>query len=236
MSAPASKKPRAAAKPKIRATRSPQAVGGSTVRAAAREIASGVYRDAIVAAAQAEFTERGYAATKMVDVARRAGMSVGALYRHFDSKEAIFVSLIGVASERYLDRLVAREEALRGGDIAARLAALVATTLEFIEENRGVFLLFNQVGDSDRAACAALHDHVGSVRARSLAMYRRVLADGVAAGVLRRDVALDDQVNFLSGAMHGFIEAWMFDDGEHRLSDKAELIAHLTTRALGGPP
>src|SRR5262245_25436151 len=75
------------------------------VRAAARATASSVYRDAILQAAEDVFTERGYVAAKMIDVARRAGMSVGALYRHFDSKEAIFESLVRRASDRFVDEL-----------------------------------------------------------------------------------------------------------------------------------
>ena len=40
----------------------------------------------ILDAALAEFSERGYAATTMDDIARRSGLSKGGLYAHFASK------------------------------------------------------------------------------------------------------------------------------------------------------
>jgi AcrR family transcriptional regulator len=214
-------------------TRPPAAARGA-VRAAARATASSVYRDAILAAASHEFTDRGYAATRMLDVARRAGMSVGALYRHFENKEAIFVSLMDVASERVTDRM--GEVASTISDPRERIARLIEAMLTFIEENRGMFLVFHQLADADRAQCHAMVEHSDSTRGRILSIYRAAIADGVAAGALRDDVAPDDQLSFLTGAIHGFLEGWMRSDGETGLVAKAPLIARLTLRALGGTP
>ncbi|MCW9012437.1 MAG: TetR/AcrR family transcriptional regulator [Gammaproteobacteria bacterium] len=48
----------------------------------------------ILDAALALFTEKGFSATRMVDVAKKAGISKGTLYLYFDNKEAIFRSVI----------------------------------------------------------------------------------------------------------------------------------------------
>jgi AcrR family transcriptional regulator len=48
----------------------------------------------IVAAALEEFVERGFAATRLADVARRAGVTKGTVYLYFDSKEALFRAVI----------------------------------------------------------------------------------------------------------------------------------------------
>lgn len=39
-----------------------------------------------------EFAARGYAATRLEDVARRAGVSKGTIYRYFEDKEALFLA------------------------------------------------------------------------------------------------------------------------------------------------
>ncbi|MDR3514496.1 MAG: TetR/AcrR family transcriptional regulator [Azospirillaceae bacterium] len=44
----------------------------------------------IIAAGLAEFAERGFAATRLEDVATRAGIVKGTIYRYFGSKEALF--------------------------------------------------------------------------------------------------------------------------------------------------
>lgn len=48
----------------------------------------------LVAAALTLFVERGFAATKLEDVARRAGVSKGTVYLYFDSKEELFQTVI----------------------------------------------------------------------------------------------------------------------------------------------
>lgn len=51
-------------------------------------------RRAFLDAALDEFFEKGFAATRMDDVAQRAGLTKGTLYLYFESKEALFKSLI----------------------------------------------------------------------------------------------------------------------------------------------
>lgn len=48
----------------------------------------------LTAAALAVFVEKGYSATKLDDVAARAGVSKGTLYLYFNSKEALFKAVI----------------------------------------------------------------------------------------------------------------------------------------------
>jgi AcrR family transcriptional regulator len=48
----------------------------------------------LTAAALELFVEKGFAATRLEDVANRAGVSKGTLYLYFDSKEALFKSVI----------------------------------------------------------------------------------------------------------------------------------------------
>jgi len=48
----------------------------------------------IVSAALEVFADRGFAATKLEDIARRAGVTKGTIYLYFDSKEALFKALI----------------------------------------------------------------------------------------------------------------------------------------------
>src|SRR5690242_10272916 len=52
-------------------------------------------RQAIVAAALAEFCARGFAATRLDDVARRAEVAKGTIYLHFRDKEALFREIVG---------------------------------------------------------------------------------------------------------------------------------------------
>ncbi|WP_431784795.1 TetR/AcrR family transcriptional regulator [Streptomyces chumphonensis] len=51
-------------------------------------------RAAVLAAAQAEFAERGYAAAKVDEIAERAELTRGAVYSNFPSKRALYLAVL----------------------------------------------------------------------------------------------------------------------------------------------
>jgi AcrR family transcriptional regulator len=61
----------------------------------------------ILDAALACFTERGFAATRLDDVARRAGVTKGTLYLYFDGKEALFKAVVRQRIVPTIERLEA---------------------------------------------------------------------------------------------------------------------------------
>ena len=73
-------------------------------------------REAILAAALDEFSARGFAATRLEDVARRASVAKGTIYLHFSDKEALFQELV----RTMLGPLVASLEQLRTTDLPIR--------------------------------------------------------------------------------------------------------------------
>ena len=60
----------------------------------ARKARSAVRREAILTAALEEFSSRGFAATRLDDVAKRAGVAKGTIYLYFEDKESLFQELI----------------------------------------------------------------------------------------------------------------------------------------------
>src|SRR6516162_9555544 len=66
-------------------------------------------RSAIVAAALDEFVARGFTATRLDDVAKRAGVAKGTIYLHFKDKEALFEELVRTAIVPLVARLAAPE-------------------------------------------------------------------------------------------------------------------------------
>jgi AcrR family transcriptional regulator len=59
----------------------------------------------LLAAALRVFSERGFAASRLDDVAREAGVSKAALYLYFESKQAIFEALVRAAVLPNVERL-----------------------------------------------------------------------------------------------------------------------------------
>lgn len=62
-------------------------------------------RLALLHAALDEFFEKGFAATRMADIAKRAGLSKGTLYLYFESKEGMFRDLIETLAMPNIERI-----------------------------------------------------------------------------------------------------------------------------------
>src|SRR3989440_6344219 len=80
-------------------------VVSSKLPASSRAERAAERRLAIIEAAMEEFIARGFAATRLDDVAKRAGVAKGTIYLHFKDKEALFEELIRTAIVPMINRL-----------------------------------------------------------------------------------------------------------------------------------
>jgi AcrR family transcriptional regulator len=117
-----------AGKRRARRTGTGTGAGRKGARAARRD----ERRAAILAAALDEFAARGFAATRLDDVARRAGVAKGTIYLHFRDKESLFQELV----RSMLSPLVGTIEAAALRDLPIR--AVVETIVDlFVNEIYG---------------------------------------------------------------------------------------------------
>ena len=52
-------------------------------------------RNAIIEAAETLFTQQGYTAAGVAEICEAAGVSKGAFYHHFETKQAVFLAVDG---------------------------------------------------------------------------------------------------------------------------------------------
>jgi AcrR family transcriptional regulator len=92
---------------------------GPEPSSSARKARSAARREAILAAALDEFSQRGFEAARLDDVARRAGVAKGTIYLYFRDKESLFQELI----RAMLTPLIGTIEALGAADVPVNLLA-----------------------------------------------------------------------------------------------------------------
>ena len=80
--------------------------------------------EAIRAAAFAQFAERGYPVVTVRDIMKACGLTQGALYNHFKSKDELLHDIIA-STQGELERQCQQAVAGAGGDPRAELAAFV---------------------------------------------------------------------------------------------------------------
>lgn len=84
-------------------------------------------RERLLQAARELIEEGGYASAPVIAIARRAGLAAGTLYRHFGSKEELFVEVFRSVCDREVE---AMRSAANGGSHVERLEVVFATFAE----------------------------------------------------------------------------------------------------------
>lgn len=135
-------------------------------------------RERLLAAAVELFAQKGLAA-EMREIAERAGLSVGALYRHFPSKEELIGAVIEAALAAFDE---AQAAAFATADPLTALQVFVQRVLGVVEcygEPLTALLQGQIPGES-----LPLEQRRAEIRARSIALIQR----GIDRGVLRADL------------------------------------------------
>src|SRR3954447_15228551 len=96
-------------------------------------------RDAILDAAAAVFTERGYRGATVDAILARAGLSKGTFYWHFESKDELMLAVLAERVERPVKELI---EMLRSAPAGENMSlAANRSFAEFLERGRDAILL-----------------------------------------------------------------------------------------------
>jgi AcrR family transcriptional regulator len=176
-------------------------------------------RRKVLDAARALFTERGYEAATIRDIARYAGMSTGAVFANFQDKADLFEAILMEDAERVAELM--RAAAGAEGKVAERLAAIFGAGYAYYLEN--LPLLQATQAQSwlrplnaelrARAACKVLHGIVSDS-----------LREGVERGELRQefDVKLVSELlwdTYLANYRRAVYDGWGADTLKARLAE-----------------
>lgn len=138
-------------------------------------------RERLLDAAQDCFARRGYDAAGVAEICQQAGVSKGAFYHHFPSKQALFQELMN----RWLEGLDAQFTVIRAesGDVAHQLRRMAALMDRVLVEARGQMPLFLEFVSQARHDSLFWQAMVAPHR-RYRALFRQMTAAGVADGSL----------------------------------------------------
>jgi AcrR family transcriptional regulator len=124
-------------------------VEGATRR---RRLQKAERRRVIEDAASALFAERGYAETRLEDIAAAAGVTKQLLYQHFRSKKELHMALLAKHRDGVIGRLAAGMS--RPGPLAERIRRTTDDWFAYVEENpyASAMLFRDTTGDPDLQA------------------------------------------------------------------------------------
>jgi AcrR family transcriptional regulator len=131
-------------------------------------------RGRILEAAREVFAHRGVDA-EMKEIAERAGVGIGTLYRHFEGREALLSALLQLTKEQMLRRLQA---AVQADDPRDALRAMIRAGMEVCE----------QFGALTEAMLAGQLHHLHGGHAEFTELLANLLQRGMREGIFRSDL------------------------------------------------
>jgi AcrR family transcriptional regulator len=153
-------------------------------------------KEKILESALKLFSEKGIRETTIKDIAKEVGITEGAIYRHFVSKDQIVRTLFSTYAERLYEELISVVE--EKTSIENRFFKLVKTFLNFCFENPQAFKFINlfhylraeEVKNFQNLPKDALMKFVDEGFKKGIIKVRRELALAMVVGTLERTFLL----------------------------------------------
>ncbi|AIY03092.1 hypothetical protein ART_3493 [Arthrobacter sp. PAMC 25486] len=173
------------------------------------------------------FFERGYDATTLRQVASSAGLKVGSLYNHIDSKEHLLQQIMGGIIDDLLERVQDAVAAAKGGDSVDLLQAALAEHITFHAERAQEVFIGN-------AELRSLPQDARELVIKKRTDYELFLEKLVA------EAGNDDLADIIDAKIHVYsfvaqathIAGWFKQGGRYSLNDIVRIYTRLALREL----
>jgi AcrR family transcriptional regulator len=185
----------------------------------------------LLEAAERVFSEKGYHATSIRDIAREAGFSVGGVYQFFPSKDELYLRVVESQWEFFSGLLDAARQPVGA---RARLEALTEAMFKTFEERRGFFRLFlSERGRLTAAFSGLIAERVGAHTRKLREELVGLMRQGVEDGTLRAG-----DPGMLASAYLGMVHSCIFEalssDASRPSRSAAGILSLFLDGAAGG--
>ena len=184
-------------------------------------------RQELLDAALLVFSQQGYQAARLQDIAKTAGVTRGAIYHHFGSKAELFNTLMDEASAQESGAVQAA--IAEGGNLAQIMARILSYSLTLLEEDRRLRQVFElslfkagtdpELAEVQRKRAEQTELLIGSTAA--------IMAQGIANGELRVGLDPDTVARAFIAYQNGVATLWLSNRQAFSLKEQAADFADI---------
>ena len=171
-------------------------------------------KDRILEAALEVFSQKGFHPATMDEIAEKAGVGKGTLYRYFETKEKLFAELVRLRLEELGKRAGSVIE--EHDDVLTMISKYIRIYFEFFDRNQRLYRLIIQeqldLGEHSP------DEYFRRVR-RAIPNLKRKVYEGTQQGILK-DVDFQTVFYGTMGFAHGVIQKWLARDCSYPLVDE----------------
>jgi AcrR family transcriptional regulator len=181
-------------------------------------------RALITRAAGRLFARHGYAATRLEDIAAAAGVTKPIVYRHFESKKALYLALLAKHEEDLPTFFVGVD---RSSGIEATVRAILDRWFDYVRENQHAWIMLFR--DSSGG------EEIRALRQRVNVRAHQVLAAFIAEQPGRPIPAeqVDPTAELLTSGLAG-LALWWIDHSDVPKDVMMDVAARITATAVAG--
>ncbi|MBV6415674.1 MAG: Nucleoid occlusion factor SlmA [Steroidobacteraceae bacterium] len=163
-------------------------------------------------------------------IADRMGLTQGALFRHFPTKDAILEAAMSWVSERLLARI---DEAAAAASAGAALEAMFMAHIDFVAKHPGVpRMLF---GELQRPGETLAKRMVQTLIRRYEQRLRRIMEAGKEQGELDAGLDVDAAAVLFIGTIQGLVMQSLLAGKVSRIRRHAPAVFAIYRRGIGAP-
>jgi AcrR family transcriptional regulator len=190
-------------------------------------------RHQIMDAALTVFSHLGFERASMDDIAKEAGVSKGALYLYYKSKDAIIAKLL----QLFFDQALKQVKLLAAGEGSVTEQLLAFTRVLTREMDRmaamqPISLQFYAIA----ARHATIRQHLRAYFADYRALMEEVIQRGIAQGELRADISPAETAVALTALLEGLALLWLIDPQATDWHVQVESSTKLLIQGLSASP
>ena len=189
-------------------------------------------RQDILEAALTVFSQKGYHATRLADIANAADVTRGAIYHHFDNKAKLYNDLITEAST--IGSNAIQEAMASGGSFTEICALILINSLTLLENNRQMrqiteLTLFKTGQDPELLEFEAMRKQQAITVVEGVAM---LMQQGIQNGDLRSDLDSFDVARAFIAFQNGLISLWLSNRDAFSLAEQAPKFAEIFLQGI----
>jgi TetR/AcrR family acrAB operon transcriptional repressor len=189
----------------------------------------------VLNAALKVFSEKGYAAATLNEIAERAGVTRGAIYWHFEHKAELYGMLIEQAGS--ISAQVVQAAAGEGGELPEILERVFVRLLQAVEDDPSLRAtleveLFKTAEITELSAIQRKHLAAGERLIENIA---GVMRSGIQQGYLRDNLDPVMMARAFVGLQNGLIRMWLMAPGSFSLKEQARSLAAIYLNGVRTP-
>ena len=141
-------------------------------------------RQRILDSAVTEFAEHGFEGANINKIAQNAGVSVGSLYKYFNNKEDLFLTVVhlGVETTKTVLEEIMRSE----GDLFSRIEKIIKAIQVHTRNNIHMTILYNEMATENHSDL--VWKIVSDMEGTTAGLYSAIVKEAQEAGTVRNDI------------------------------------------------